>query len=181
MHGLTDQEDWDTAMGKGGALEALIEARDKGLTRFIGVTGHGFKAPKMHMQSLERFDFASVLLPLNYPLIKLKQYATDFELLKAQCDEKQVAVQTIKAVARGPWGKKEKNRTTWYEPLEHQDDVDRAVAWVLNHDSVFLNTASDTNVLRKILQAASDMAQKPTNTSMQAMASNRTMALIFEE
>ena len=104
MHGLTNPQGWEKAMGPDGALEALVEARDNGLVRFLGVTGHGLKVPAMHLRSLERFDFDSVLLPYNHSLMLNPRYAADFEALVARCRERQVAVQTIKSIARRPWG-----------------------------------------------------------------------------
>ena len=106
MHFLVDPDEWKVAMGPGGALEALVEAREQGLTRFIGVTGHSLAVPGMHMRSLEHFDFDSVLLPYNYPLMQNPAYAAEFDALQARCQERNAAVQTIKGVARGLWGDK---------------------------------------------------------------------------
>ena len=179
IHGLTDPEEWETAMGPGGVLEYLIEAREQGLTRFIGVTGHGFTAPAMHRKSLERFLFDSVLLPYNYPLMQVEQYARDFNALVEYCGENDVAVQTIKAVARRPWPG-ESSRTTWYEPLEEQEDIDRAVSWVLGNPEVYLLSAGDIDILPRILDAASRELKRPDSGAMDAMANSRDMELIFE-
>jgi len=179
MHNLTDPDEWQTAMGPGGALEALLEAQEKGQTRFVGVTGHGFTAPTMHLQSLARFDTTSVLLPYNFPLYSVPQYAQDFERLVKACQAKNVAVQCIKSVARRPWPG-ERTRTTWYEPLEAQADIDRAVAWVLGDPRVFLITASDVRLLPRILQAASQAASRPSDAEMQALVEAQAMELIFE-
>src|SRR5439155_13329792 len=116
LHNLVDEDEWSEAMGAGGALEAAIEARDQGLTRFIGVTGHGVTVAAMHLRSLERFPFDSVLLPYNYPMMQNAAYARDFEELMSVCNERKIAVQTIKAVTRSPWGEKEHTHLTWYEP-----------------------------------------------------------------
>ena len=104
LHNLTDVVHREIAMGPGGALEFLIEARDKGLTRFVGITGHGLQAPRMHRQSLDRFDFDTVLLPCDYVLMQDSGYATDFERLVTYCRGHDIAVQTIKSIARGFWG-----------------------------------------------------------------------------
>jgi aryl-alcohol dehydrogenase-like predicted oxidoreductase len=106
MHLLVKPEEWEIATGPGGALEAFLEAREQGLTRFLGVTGHGLTAPAMHLRSLARFDFDSVLFPYNYVLMQNPQYAADVEKLLKVCQEKQVAVQTIKSLTRGPGVKK---------------------------------------------------------------------------
>ncbi|MCB8975978.1 MAG: aldo/keto reductase [Ardenticatenaceae bacterium] len=154
MHFLVNPEEWETAMGPGGVLEAFIEAREQGLTRFLGVTGHNTNVAEMHLKSLERFDFDSVLLPYNPTMMQNPQYAADFEQLMAVCQEKNVAVQTIKALSKGPWGDKPKTHTTWYEPFSTQEEIDLAVQWVFSRPGVFLNTAGDTTLLEMVLQAA---------------------------
>jgi aryl-alcohol dehydrogenase-like predicted oxidoreductase len=179
MHVLVKPEDWEVAMGPGGALEAFVEAREKGLTRFLGVTGHGLSVAAMHQRSLERFDFDAVLLPYNYVLMQNPQYAADFEALVAVCQERDVAVQTIKSIARAPWGDKERTRTTWYEPLEKQADIDRAVQWVLDRPGVFLNTVGDIHLLPKVLDAASRFQAGPSNMEMEQAAAELGLTSIF--
>ncbi|HOU16171.1 MAG TPA: aldo/keto reductase [Anaerolineae bacterium] len=179
LHALVDPAEWEVAMGPGGALEACIEARAQGLVRFIGVTGHGLTVAQMHMRSLERFDFDSVLLPYNYPMIQNPQYAADFDALVAMCQERNVAVQTIKSLCRRPWGDRPRARATWYEPLEEQEAVDKAVHWVLGRPEVFLNTVGDIFVLPKVLDAASRFAQRPTDAEMEALVAAQEMAPLF--
>ena len=168
-------------MGPGGALEAFIEAREQGLTRFLGVTGHGLNVAQMHMRSLERFDFDSVLLPYSYIMMQHSQDAADFEALLTVCQARQVAVQTIKGVARGPWGDKPKTHTTWYEPLEDQADIDRAVHWVLRRSGLFLNTAGDIQLLPKILDAASrfEADAGPSEAEMAATVNRLEITPLF--
>jgi aryl-alcohol dehydrogenase-like predicted oxidoreductase len=179
MHYLVDPEEWETAMGPGGALEAFVEAREQGLVRFLGVTGHDLAIAGMHIRSLERFDFDSVLLPGNYVLMQNPQYATDFEALVAMCQERNVAVQIIKSICRRPWGDRPHTRNTWYEPLEEQDSVDRAVHWVLGQPGLFLNTAGDIHVLPKVLDAASRFQSMPSDEEMAADVSRLEMAPLF--
>lgn len=155
LHNLVEPDEWEVALGPGGALEAAVEARQQGLVRFIGVTGHGTSVAAMHQRALERFDFDSVLLPYNYVMMQNPQYAADFEALLAICQARNVAVQTIKAIARGPWGDKPQTHATWYEPLEDQAAIDAAVQWVLGRPGIFLDTAGDTHLLPKVLDAAS--------------------------
>ncbi len=155
MHFLVGPAEWETAMGEGGALEAFIEAREQGLVRFLGVTGHGTSVAAMHLSSLERFDFDSVLLPYNYAMMQNAQYAADLAKLVTVCRERKVAIQTIKGITRGPWGDKSQNRATWYEPLEKQSEIDTAVHYVLNNPGFFLNTVGDIHLLPKVLDAAS--------------------------
>ncbi len=166
-------------MGPGGVLEAAIEAREQGLIRFIGVTGHDVPIAQMHLRSLERFDFDSVLLPYSYILMQNPQYAADFEALLALCQARNVAVQTIKGITRGPWGDKPKTRQTWYEPLEDQAAIDRAVHWILGRPGIFLNTAGDMDVLPKVLDAASRFQAAPTEAEMQADLASLEMTPLF--
>ncbi len=179
MHILVDEDEWQTAMGPGGALEAFIEARDKGLVRFLGVTGHGTTVAAMHMRSLERFDFDAVLLPYNYTMMQNPQYAADFEALTAMCRERNVAVQTIKSLAEGPWGGKIPTRATWYEPLESQPDIDRAVHWVLSREGVFLNTVGDIDLLPKVLDAAARFRHRPSDAEMAHMVQQTDSTPLF--
>ncbi|MCB8972170.1 MAG: aldo/keto reductase [Ardenticatenaceae bacterium] len=155
MHILVEPDEWETAMGPGGVLEAFIEAREQGLARFLGVTGHGTNVAQMHLKSLARFDFDSVLLPYNPTMMQNPQYAADFAQLTAVCQQKNVAIQTIKALSKGPWGDKPKTHTTWYEPFSTQAEIDLAVQWVLSQPGVFLNTVGDTTLLPMVLDAAS--------------------------
>lgn len=155
FHNLTDEEGWQTAMGKGGALEAAIEARDQGLVRFIGVTGHGTRVAAMHLRSLEQFDFDSVLLPYNYMMMQNPAYAGDFEKLYALCNEKRIAMQTIKSVARRRWQEDDASpHFSWYEPVKDEEALKRAVHYTLKRPGLFLNTSSDATLLPAILRAA---------------------------
>jgi predicted aldo/keto reductase-like oxidoreductase len=155
-------------MGTGGVLEAMIEAKEQGLTRFIGVTGHGLAAPRMHLRALEVHDLDSVLLPYNYVLMQNPTYAAGFEKLVAVCKERDVAVQTIKSIARGPLGDKEHQYAVWYDPLTTPDGIRHAVQWVLGNPDVFLNTAGDVNLLKLILQAADEFKSRPNDVVMDA-------------
>ncbi len=159
LHNLVDPGEWETALGPGGALEAAIRAREEGLVRFIGVTGHGTTVAAMHMRSLERFDFDSVLLPYNYPMMQNPRYAADFEAVVAICRERDVAVQTIKAITLAPWVERPPDAPTWYEPLREPADIDTAVAWVLGRPGLFLNTAGDIHLLPLVLDAAERAAE----------------------
>jgi len=179
LHNLTDPEQWQVALGPGGALEAAVEARERGLARFIGVTGHGVIAPSIHKRSLERFPFDSVLLPYNFTMMQNRQYAADFEALIALCQQRGVAVQTIKAITLGPWGEQEHTASTWYEPFRDPADIDLAVHWVLGRPGVFLNTAGDVTILPKVLDAAERAAERPTDERMERLVSERGMAPLF--
>jgi len=149
-------------------LEALIEAREQGLVRFLGVTGHGKITPSMHMRSLERFDFDSVLLPYNYTLIQNSQYAEGFKKLPDLCIKKNVAIQTTKALARGPLGDKKQDRAVWYDPIEDAKAIEHSVHWVLGNPDVFLNSIGDIHLLPKVLEAADRFQKTPSDEEMQA-------------
>src|SRR5262250_331299 len=137
LHSLGHPDDWDQAMGPGGALEAAVEARQQGLVRFIGVTGHGWTIAAMHRRSLQRFDFDSVLLPYNFFMSQSECYRQNFDEVLGICRERNVAVQVIKTIARGPWATTDRTRTTWYQPLEEQADIDRAIHWMIGMPGVF--------------------------------------------
>lgn len=180
LHNLVDESEWETAMGPGGALEAAVRARDEGLVRFIGVTGHGVTVAEMHRRSLERFDFDSVLLPYNFPMMQNPQYAADFEALATICAERNVAMQTIKAITLAPWGDRPQTTSTWYEPLREQGPIDLAVHWVLGREDVYLNTASDINLLPMVLDAAERFdGARPTDEAMQELVRSLQMEPLF--
>jgi aryl-alcohol dehydrogenase-like predicted oxidoreductase len=179
LHNLVDVIEWETALREGGALEAAVEARDEGLVRFIGVTGHGLTVARMHRRSLERFPFDSVLLPYSYVQLRDELYATDFEALADVCADRGVAMQTIKAITLAPWEGREQTAATWYEPLREQSDIDLAVDWVLGRPGVFLNTVGDVALLPKVLDAASRFASRPTNETMDELAANRNLVPLF--
>ena len=169
LHALGHPDDWEQALGPGGALEAAVEARAQGLVRFIGVTGHGWNIPAMHRRSLARFDFDAVLLPYNFFMAQNERYRQTFEELVGLCRERNVAVQVIKSIARGPWATAERTHTTWYQPLEAQADIDRAVHWALGLPGVFLNTAGDLALLPRFLDAAGRFERRPADDEMAAL------------
>jgi aryl-alcohol dehydrogenase-like predicted oxidoreductase len=154
LHNLVEPEDLEVAHGPGGAVAALAQARDEGLVRFIGVTGHGLRIAAAHLRSLEQFPFDSVLLPYSHVLLEHVGYRADVEQLLGVCAEQQVAVQTIKSVARRRWQDDSQPHYSWYEPLEDEAATDRAVRFVLSNPQVFLNTSSDARILRAVLGMA---------------------------
>ncbi|MEX0941859.1 MAG: aldo/keto reductase [Pseudomonadales bacterium] len=157
FHNLARDDEWETVMGEDGALKAAIEARDEGLVRFIGVTGHGTRIAEMHLKSLARFEFDSVLCPYSLMSMQDAQYARDFEDLYKRCREKGVAMQTIKSIARRRWRDDDPSkRFSWYEPIREEVGIRHAVQWVLRRPSLFLNSSSDATLLKAILDAADD-------------------------
>jgi len=179
LHNLVDEAEWETAFAPGGALEAAVDAREQGLTRFIGVTGHGVTVAAMHLRSLERFPFDSVLLPYNYVMMQNAQYATDFEALSKVCVERGIAMQTIKGITMRPWDEREHTHNTWYEPLSDAEDIATAVHYVLGRPGVFLNTASDMQLLPLVLDAAERFESAPSESDMRSLVERREMAPLF--
>ncbi len=180
LHALMHPDEWDVAMSEDGALRAAVEARDAGLVRFIGVTGHGWNVAAMHRRSLARFDFDSILMPYNWVTAHHVTYADDFERTLALCRERNVAVQTIKSLARGPWAAGViKRRTTWYEPLEAEEDIRVAVHYVLGRSGIFLNSVGDLGLLPSVLRAASERVEIPDDAVMAAQSERTGLSSIF--
>ncbi|MSP66841.1 MAG: aldo/keto reductase [Alphaproteobacteria bacterium] len=180
LHALSHPAEWEQAMGPGGALEALVAARSQGLVRSIGVTGHGWTIAAMHKRSLERFEFDSVLMPWNWFVAHHDQYRTDFEVTEALCRSRGVAVQTIKSIARGPWAAgASRSHLTWYQPLEGEDEIRLAVAWVLARPGIFLTSVGDVNLLPAVLRAAADRGPRPPDAAMAAHSQRTGLSTIF--
>jgi len=179
LHNLADPIEWDTAHSPGGVIDAATEAREQGLVRWIGVTGHGAQIAANHRRSLDRFDFDSVLLPYNFVSMQLPYYAENFEALARTCAERNVAMQTIKSLAARPWLGRERSRATWYEPLETQADIDLAVWWVLGRPGVFLNTVGDIELLPRVLDAAERFEKRPADEKMKALLERVQAAPLF--
>jgi aryl-alcohol dehydrogenase-like predicted oxidoreductase len=167
LHNLSDEAGWRMAFAHGGALRACVEAREQGLVRFIGVTGHGTRVPSMHLRSLARFPFDSVLVPYNVAMMSQPQYAADFDALYAECQRRGVALQTIKAVAARRWQPGElRTHNTWYRPVSDPADVARAVHWALSRRGIFVNTASDLGLLALTLDAAESFERAPAENEI---------------
>jgi aryl-alcohol dehydrogenase-like predicted oxidoreductase len=179
FHNLADPIQWDIALSPGGVLEAALEAKQQGLIGAIGVTGHGAQIAATHRRSLERFDFDSVLLPYNYITMQNEYYAANFNTLVATCQERNVAVQTIKSIAREPWMGQQHTHTTWYRPLEDQADIDAAVWWVLARPGIFLNTVGDITLLPKVLDAASRFDESLTQADLEARVAQLSLEPLF--
>ena len=184
LHNLVDEAEWEQAYAPGGVLEAAVRARDEGLVRHIGVTGHGITVAQQHLRSLQRFDFSSVLLPYNFPMSRNTAYLDEFETLATVCAERGVALQTIKSITKAPWSEgAEQHAATWYEPLKDPEAIDTAVAWVLGRPDVFLNTVGDIHVLPLVLDAAerffTDGAQRPDGDVMGELERRWDMAPLF--
>jgi aryl-alcohol dehydrogenase-like predicted oxidoreductase len=179
LHNLVHPGEWEEALGPGGALEAALEARDEGLVRFIGVTGHGLTVAHQHRRALDVFPFDSVLAPCNPVALRDPVYGPEFEELARVCEERTVALQTIKAITRGPWGSTDPTAGTWYEPLTDQDEIDVAVAFVLGRENLFLNTVGDRGLLPSVLDAAERFSGPPDSEALDALVERARMTPLF--
>jgi aryl-alcohol dehydrogenase-like predicted oxidoreductase len=181
MHGLTNPNGWERAMGEGGALQALLEAREKGMVRFLGVTGHGSHTAEMHLQSLGRFDFDSVMLPYNYPQMGQPKYAASFNQLAGLCQERRVALQLIKSLAWRPWGKRPRTGHTWfYEPVSSPEAIELCLHWALGLPGSFVVSTGDLSLLPAILQAGERFTGRPTDEAMRALAVEIGMQAVWK-
>jgi len=181
LHNLVDEAEWQTAYAKGGALEGAVRALDEGLVRAIGVTGHGVTVARQHLRSLQEYDFASVLLPYNFPMSHNAAYMADFEELVEVCTQRGVAIQTIKSITKAAWPTDREDRfaSTWYEPLQDQSAIDTAVSWVLGREGIFLNTVGDIHLLPKVLDAADRFTDRPTEEQMAELEAAWKMTPLF--
>ena len=183
LHNLVEPDDWETVHAPGGALEALQRARDEGLVHFIGVTGHGLRIAGMHLRSLERFDYDTVLLPYNFTLLQDAGYRSDVEQLLAVCAERNVAVQTIKSIARRRWAEARKSgerRQSWYEPLTDPDAIRRAVQYVLAQPRLFIDSSSAIDQLAHVLSAADAAAVEPSDDDLAGDIDSFDMSPLFD-
>ena len=180
LHALIHPDEWEQALASGGALEAAIEAREQGLVRFIGVTGHGWNVAAMHKRSLLRFNFDSILMPWNYFASKHQTYAPDFFETYQICSERDISVQTIKSIARGPWSADAKrNYTTWYQPLDQEEEIQQSVSWLLSHQGLFLNSVGEIDLLQAVFRSAANFGNKPNDIQMQGLSERMGLSSIF--
>jgi aryl-alcohol dehydrogenase-like predicted oxidoreductase len=180
LHNLVEEDEFDTVFAPGGALDALRRARDEGLVSHVGVTGHGLRIAGMHLRSLERFEFASVLFPVNFVLLDNPAYRADVEALLEVCAEQRVAVQTIKSIARGRWTDGSTAHFSWYDPLTDPSAISRAVRFVLSHPQLFLNTTSDARLLGAIVDAASGDLSAPSVDELRADIADHGITPLFD-
>jgi aryl-alcohol dehydrogenase-like predicted oxidoreductase len=179
IHSIADPIEWDQALSPGGALDAALWAREEGLIKWIGITGHGAQIAATHRRSLDRFDFDSVLLPYNFLTMQNPYYRENFDALAATCEERNVAVQTIKSIAMRPWMESDHSRSTWYQPLESPDDIDRAVWWAMGRKGIFLNSVGDVDLLPLVLDAAKRFHEPPPDGEMRELVERNHAEPLF--
>ena len=181
LHNLVEPDEWEVAFARDGVVEALAKARDEGLCKFIGVTGHGLRIPSMHQRSLHAFNFDSVLFPYNFVLLERPDYRADVEALLELCAQRSVAAQTIKSIARGRWAGSREGKFSWYEPLTDPAAIGRAVRYVLGNEQLFLNTSSDATLLPTILAAAvAEDLVSPSAEELKADIDNFGITTLFD-
>lgn len=155
LHAVCNIEDLDKCTQKGGALEAVIQAKEEGLVDAIGITGHGHLAPATHLEALKRYPFDAVLTPFNYYLYSMPKYKEDFDALVEETMKQDVALRVIKAIAKGPWKENAKQKyATWYEPFDQQKIIDACVHYVLSHKGISaFASAGDIHLFPKIVDS----------------------------
>ena len=154
LHSVGTMEDLDKVTGSGGALEAVVELRERGLTQWVGITGHGPDAPRVHLEALRRFDFDTVMFPLNATLFRNAEYREYAEELLSVAGQRDVGIHTIKMLARGGWGDREREHTTWYDPHREQSEIDSALWWLLSQPMHTAPSVGDVELLPRALDAA---------------------------
>lgn len=159
MHSVGKLADLDQCTARDGALEALVKAREQGMVRWLGITGHTHAAPGTHLEALRRFDFDTVMFPLNFVLWADADYRRDATALLDECARRDVGIHIIKTVAKDPWGERPRTHATWYEPFTDEGVIDRAVAFVLSKPVTTLTTVGDVSVLPRVLDAAERYAR----------------------
>lgn len=161
IHAITTRAELDAVTGRGGALEAIVRAKEEGLTNYIGITGHGFDAPALYLEALRRFDFDSVLFPINYVQYANPTYRKNAEELLGVCAQKNVGTMIIKSITKSPWGERNHTHTTWYEPFADKEHIQQAVNFALSQPITGLCTAGDTSVLPLVIDACANFTQMP--------------------
>ncbi|MFC1995180.1 aldo/keto reductase [Chloroflexota bacterium] len=151
FHGVNDFEALDTILGKGGALEAILEAKEQKLAKYIGITGHH---PSVQLEALNRFPFDTVLFPLNRVLAALKNDYSDFSVLLDQAKQKDVGMIAIKAITKKPWQQETHKYHTWYEPFDTQIEIDKSIWYVLSQGITTMPMSSDVTLWPMLISAA---------------------------
>ena len=178
-HAITTMEELDAVTMKGGALEAFVEAREAGLTKYLGITGHGFNAPQIYLEALRRFDFDTVLFPLNFVQMANPEFRKYAEDLVVTCKAKDVGTMIIKSITKGPWGEKPHTATTWYEPFHNMDEIQKGINFSLSYDVTGICTPGDTRVLPLVLEACKNFKQLSQDQMEEMIESGKQYEPLF--
>jgi len=179
IHAITSQEELDAVLMKGGAIETLKKAREEGITRFLGITGHGMQSPALFLQAIQRFEFDTVMFPLNYGLMGQEVYRKDVLALIEACQQRNIGRMIIKSIAQAPWNERPKTHTTWYEPYHTPTVVQEAINFVLSHDVTGVCMAGDITVLPMVLQACEQFSPLSEEEQNALMERGKEMEMIF--
>jgi aryl-alcohol dehydrogenase-like predicted oxidoreductase len=179
IHAITTQEELDAALRKGGVIETLMKAREEGITRYLGITGHGMQSPALFLQAIQRFDFDTIMFPLNYALFAQDEYRMGALELLRECKARRIGTMIIKSVARAPWNEKQKTHTTWYEPFHILQTIQESVNFVLSQDVTGLCMAGDVTVIPMVLQACEHFTQLSEDEQKTLIERGKTMEMIF--
>ncbi|HLF72829.1 MAG TPA: aldo/keto reductase, partial [Anaerolineales bacterium] len=178
-HAVTTMEELDAVTMKGGALEAFVEARQEGLTRYIGITGHGAQAPQIYLEALRRFDFDSVLFPLNFIQMANPEYRKYAQELIAVCKARDVGTMIIKSITKAPWGERQHTAATWYEPFSQSEQIQPAVNFALSYDITGVCTVGDTRILPLVLKACENFTRLGDDEKDEMIKSGQEYELLF--
>ena len=176
FHGVNDLETLNAVLGPGGALEAVLEAKEQGLVRYIGITGH---RPFVQVEALNRFPFDTVLFPLNRILAARRNDYSDFSILLDQAKQKDVGMLGIKAITKRPWQSPTHVYRTWYEPFDEQEDIDKSLWYALSQGITTAPMASDVSLWPMLLDAAERFHQMDAEEQAAAVAEVRRYQSIF--
>jgi predicted aldo/keto reductase-like oxidoreductase len=154
LHAVATMEDLEACFAPGGSLEAIVQARDEGLTDYLGITSHGLEAPKVLIEALNRFDFDSLLFTLNFQMWADEDYRRDVSKLLQIADERDIGTMVIKTWAQGPWGDQKPRYHTWYEPFDDSQMIEQALRFNLSQPITGVISAGDARLLPMILDAA---------------------------
>jgi aryl-alcohol dehydrogenase-like predicted oxidoreductase len=181
IHAVTSMEELDQVFAPGGAMEALIEARDEGLTKYLGITGHGFEAPVVFQEALRRFDFDSILFPVNFVQYAIPAYRQEAQKLIQIANEQDVGIMAIKYITRAPWGDRPHDYHMWYEPFTEMDMIQKAVNFTLSQGVTGICTAGDYRVVPKSLEAAKNFKRLSQEEQVELLQEARQYEPLFPE
>jgi predicted aldo/keto reductase-like oxidoreductase len=181
FHAVTTMEELDQIFSRGGALEAFLEARDEGLTKYIGITGHGFEVPVIFQEALRRFDFDSILFPVNFVQYAIPTYRHESQKLLQMANEKDVGIMAIKYITRGPWGNKPQEYHMWYEPFDEMEKIQQGVNFTLSQEITGVCTAGDYRILPQSLQACKNFERLSQEEQIELIQEARQYEPLFPE
>jgi aryl-alcohol dehydrogenase-like predicted oxidoreductase len=181
LHAVSNLQDYDKAMGKGGAMEAIVKGKEAGKLKHIGITSHGLKAPEIQLKALADFDFATLMLPLNFQMWANEEFRAKMEELLALAVQKRVGVMVIKAIVKQPWQVAEDKRpyTAWYEPFDDETMIQRCLDFTLARDITCASSVGDIGLARKFIAAAVAFKPLPREEQEKLLATADKYSLLW--